>query len=103
MASIIKQTINLESIPKNKIYKGKKGQYITIVTTLNNELDNYGNNGPVIVEQSKEERDNGEQKIYLGNAKVVWTDGNNVDKAEYTQATPQVRPGSPDLEDDLPF
>jgi len=52
MASIIKANINLNEIPKEKIYKGKKGSYLPITITINDEVDNYGNQGPVVVEQS---------------------------------------------------
>ena len=81
MASIIKTSINLNEIPKDKIYVGKKGKYLPITITLNNELDQFGNQGPVVVEQTKEERDAKTPKTYLGNVKVVWTDGNNVNTA----------------------
>ena len=54
MASIIKTSINLDQIDKSKIYVGKKGKYLPITITLNDEVDNFGNNGPVIVEQTKE-------------------------------------------------
>ena len=59
MASIIKANLNLAAIPKDKIYKGKKGSYLPITITINDELGNYGDNGPIIVEQSK---DKGKQK-----------------------------------------
>ena len=78
MASILKANLNLAAIPKDKIYKGKKGSYIPITITINDELGNYGDNGPIIVEQSKEERDAKAEKTYLGNVKVVWTNGTNV-------------------------
>ena len=78
MASIIKTNINLKYIPKDKIYKGKKGSYLPITITLNDEVDNYGNQGPVVVEQTKEEREAKAPKVYLGNVKVVWTNGTNV-------------------------
>ena len=73
MASIIKGSINLNEIPKDKIYVGKKGKYLPITITINDEVDNYGNQGPVVVEQSKEEREAKVAKVYLGNVKVVWT------------------------------
>ena len=41
MASIIKANINLNEIPKDKIYKGKKGNYLGITITINDEVDNY--------------------------------------------------------------
>ena len=57
MASIIKTSINLDQIDKSKIYVGKKGKYLPVTITLNDELDNFGNNGPIIIEQTKEERE----------------------------------------------
>jgi hypothetical protein len=79
MASITKANLNLKAIPKDKIFKGKKGDYLSVVIVLNDEVDTYGNSGPIYVEQSKEERDAKAPKTYLGNVKVVWTNGNNVD------------------------
>ena len=57
MASIIKTSINLNEIPKDKIIVGKKGKYLPITITINDEVDQFGNQGPVVVAQSKEERD----------------------------------------------
>jgi hypothetical protein len=56
----------------------------------------------VIVEQTKEEREAKAAKTYLGNVKVVWTNGNNVDTAprDNTQAAPA--PAAVD-DSDLPF
>jgi len=105
MASIIKTSINLNSIPKDKIFVGKKGKYLPITITLNNEPDQFGNQGPVVVEQTKEEREAKSAKTYLGNVKVVWTDGNNVDKAPYDSNQPTV-PASASAaaaKEDLPF
>ena len=104
MASIIKTSINLNSIPKDKIFVGKKGKYLPITITLNNEPDQFGNQGPVVVEQTKEEREAKAPKTYLGNVKVVWTDGNNVDKAPYDSNQPTVPASAPAAADeDLPF
>ena len=102
MASIIKASINLNEIPKDKIYVGKKGKYLPITITINDEVDQFGNQGPVVVEQSKEERETKTPKTYLGNVKVVWTNGTNVETAPRpdTQGAP-----APNLApaDDLPF
>ena len=100
MASIIKASINLNSIPKDRIYEGKKGKYLPITITLNDEADQFGNQGPIVVEQTKEERDAKASKTYLGNVKVVWTNGNNVDAAERSPA-PAAAPQQ--VEEDLPF
>jgi hypothetical protein len=103
MASIIKASINLNEIPKNKIIDGKKGKYLPITITINDETDQFGNQGPIMVEQSKEERDSKAAKVYLGNVKVVWTNGQNVAAAPRTdgQAAPVQRAPAP--LDDLPF
>ena len=102
MASIIKANINLNDIPKEKIYVGKKGKYLPITITLNDEVDNYGNQGPVVVEQTKEEREAKVAKVYLGNVKVVWTNGDNVAAAPRGDA-PQSQPKVNVEKEDLPF
>jgi len=101
MASIVKASINLTAIPKDKIFKGKKGSYLPITITLNDELDQFGNQGPVVVEQTKEERDAKAPKTYLGNVKVVWTNGTNVEPAPRDGAPAQAAPAA--TEPDLPF
>ena len=103
MASIIATSINLNKIPKDKIINGAKGKYLPITITLNDELDQFGNNGPVVVQQTKEERDAKTEKVYLGNVKVVWTNDVNVGTApkEVPAATPTQTVNEP--VDDLPF
>ena len=104
MASIIKASINLSEIPKDKIYVGKKGKYLPITITLNDDVDQFGNQGPVDVEQTKEERESKAAKTYLGNVKVVWTNGQNVDRApmDSNQPTAPASP-APVAKEDLPF
>ena len=105
MASIIKANINLRAIPKDKIYKGAKGDYLPITITLNDEVDNYGNQGPIVVEQTKEEREAKAPKVYLSNVKVVWTNGTNVPAAprDGQQAQAPQQSVAQEPEDDLPF
>ena len=101
MASIIKASIDLNKIPKEKIFVGKKGKYLPITITINDELDQFGNQGPVVVEQTKEEREAKAPKTYLGNVKVVWTNGENVDTPPRDGA-PAPAPKT-EVEEDLPF
>ena len=75
MAIILKTSINLSDIPQDKIIEGKKGKYLPLTITINDEKDKFGNDGPVTVAQSKEEREAKEAKTYLGNVKVIWTNG----------------------------
>ena len=102
MASIIKTSINLNAIPKDRIFVGKKGKYLPIKITLNDEPDQFGNQGPVVVEQTKEEREAKEPKTYLGNVKVVWTNGDNVAAAPRGDA-PQSQSKVNVEKEDLPF
>ena len=102
MAGIIKTSINLNSIPKDKIIEGKKGKYLPLTITINDEVDNYGNHGPVIVAQSKEEREEKAEKVYLGNVQVIWTNGTFPDRVERTDESKSA-PKKQAVKDDLPF
>ena len=108
MASIIKASINLNQVPKDKIINWKKGKYLPITITINDEVDQFGNQGPLMVEQYNEEREAKAPKVYLGNVKVVWTNGQNVDAAprmDQGGAPPpqQQRQAPAPVVDDLPF
>lgn len=102
MAIILNTSINLSEIPKDKIIDGKKGKYLPLTITINNEPDQFGNNGPVTVAQSQEERTSKAQKTYLGNVKVVWTDGQPATVAPREGQAPQQQT-APVANDDLPF
>ena len=56
----------------------------------------------MVVEQTKEERDAKAPKTYLGNVKVVWSNGTNVDPAPRdNNSAPAPAPAA--AEQDLPF
>lgn len=99
MSALVNFSLDLSKLPKDKIIKGKKGQYINITASVNNETK-FGNNVSFFVSQSKEERDNKENKTYVGNGKVIWTDGSIVvaEKEEQEPVNSVVDSG-----DDLPF
>ena len=102
MAGIIKTSINLTAIPKDKIIVGKKGKYIPVAITINDEPDQFNNQGYVTADQTREERESKAAKTYLGNVKVVWTNGQNVDTAPRDgNSAPAPAPAA--AEEDLPF
>ena len=103
MAGIVKGSINLTNVPKDKIINGKKGKYLPVSITINDEEDQFGNFGPIIVDQTKEEREAKVAKTYLGNIRVVWTNGvfPEVPKQGTSKAAPAAVAAAP--EDDLPF
>ena len=101
MAGIVQASINLNAIDKSKIIEGKKGKYLPITITVNDEVDQFGNHGPVCIQQTKEEREAKVPKTYLGNVKVVWTNGTFPDRV--TDGQPQTKPQPTKVEEDLPF
>lgn len=101
MAGIVQASINLNAIDKSKIIEGKKGKYLPITITINDEADQFGNHGPVCIQQTKEERETKSPKTYLGNVKVVWTNGTFPDRV--TDGQPQAKPQPTQVEEDLPF
>ena len=102
MAGIVKGSINLSNIPKDKIIVGKKGKYLPITVTVNDDPDQFGNQGPICVDQTKEEREAKTAKTYLGNVQVVWTNGDNVATAPRDDQPQQAAPAAQPV-DDLPF
>jgi hypothetical protein len=99
MARLIGAKLDLNKIPKEKIFKGKKGDYIDVTIAINDEEDQYGNDASISMSQSKEEREAGGGKTYLGNGKTFWSNESTA------PAVPQSNAGADfhDEEDDLPF
>lgn len=76
MSTIISASIDLAKIDKTTIVEGKNGaKYVNFTVAVNDETNDWGKNVSVYHSQSKEQRDNKEQRQYVGNGKVVWTDG----------------------------
>ena len=104
MASIISGSIDLTKIDKSKIFEGKKGKYYPITVVLNDEPSQYGDSGYIQTEQTKEERDAKVPKVFLGNVKVVWTNGQNCCVATKEGAQQTIdNTQSQEQEPDLPF
>ena len=74
MATIINASIDVTKIPKESLIKGKKGTYANVTVFINDET-RFGNNASIAMSMSKEEREAGQEKIWLGNGRVVFTDG----------------------------
>ena len=106
MAGIVKGSIDLTKVPKDRIIVGKKGKYINVAITVNDEEDQFGNFGPIIVDQTKEEREAKAPKTYLGNVRVVWSNGTFPSPPPFEggaqKAQPQAQP-TVTKDEDLPF
>lgn len=106
LASIYIKTDVLETLLKTVKTKGEKGLSITL--SINDEVNQYGQNVTGFVTQTKEQREAKKEKFYVGNGEVVWTDGkivkggkeqNQSPKSQPTQTEPTQSKG----DDDLPF
>jgi hypothetical protein len=80
MAAIIQASIDVSKLPKEKFVKGKKGVWYNFTISVNDDTK-YGNNVSLSDSQTKEEREAGKPRDYLGNGKVIWTNG-SITKAE---------------------
>lgn len=74
---IAKANIKLSDIPQEKIYTSEKTgkKYLPITIVINDTLNDFKKQGPIFVEQTKEEREAKEPKTYLGDINVVFVDG----------------------------
>ncbi len=69
MASIL--TIGLN---RDKVQFNEKG-WANVTVVLNDETNQYGQNVSAYMNQTKEQREAKEAKNYVGNGRVVWTEG----------------------------
>jgi hypothetical protein len=89
--------------PIDQFYEGTKGIYLDLMGEVNDEVDQYGNNGGIWLGQTKEQRDNKENKLYLGNTKVIWS-GESTPKGNNSSTPPPSNNSSQASDDDdLPF
>jgi len=67
--------------------KQSDNTYKYYTASINDELDKYGNNVAITEQQTKEQRDAKEKKVYVGNGKVAWTNG-KIEVATKKEDTP---------------
>jgi len=101
MSVLANVSIDVTKIDKAKLYNGK---YLNVTISINDQTDSYGNNVSVTESQTKEERDLKTSKRYLGNGKVVYTNG-DVKVAEKQEKPLQTasQKFAQQEQDDLPF
>jgi len=101
MSTLINASIRVDKLPKEKFIKGKDGAVYYNLTISIQDESRYGNNVGIFDSQTKEERQAKKSRNYLGNGKVVWTDG-SVILAEKEEETEEVVVES-ENDKDLPF
>jgi len=98
MSALINVSINVAKLPKEKFITGKNGNvYYNFTLSVNDETNNYSQNVSAFDSQTKEEREAKKEKFYLGNGKVVWTDGSCKTAERQEDKTEVVENESPDL------
>ena len=101
MSTLISASICLSDIKKEKVTTAKNGKkYMNITISVNDDVNQWGQNASVYHSQTKEEREAKTNRDYIGNGKVVWTDG-TIKVAEEAQA--QSPAPSTSESDDLVF
>ena len=102
MATILVGKIDVTKIPKDRIYEGKKGKYVEMKISINDELGQYGDQGMITINPTQEERENKVNTPILGNVNVVWTDG-TIKKLSQEESQPQKATVEAEDDDQLPF
>lgn len=89
MSHLISLSIDATKVTKSRM---KDGKYISITVSLNDEVDRFGNSVACWEGQTKEERERGDKRNFLGNGIVLFTQG-SVFKADIRPSgTPPVPP-----------
>jgi hypothetical protein len=89
--------------------KQQDGSYKNYTLSLNDDTNGFGQNVSIWESQTKEQQTAKEQRNFVGNGKVVWTDGNIkvadkvVTNTDYNSARDIKVNAAEVIESDLPF
>lgn len=92
---MIKLNINVTKVDKTKLFKGAKGTYLGCV--LKDRPDEYGNDGFITMDTTKEEREAGVRGEIIG----TWKHVGAKPAAQPAQATKRPMPQRPTADPDL--
>jgi hypothetical protein len=91
MSTLVNASIRVDKLPKEKFVIGKDGAvFYNFTISISDETNQWGQNVSLTDSQTQEEREAKKAKNYLGNGKVVWTDG-KVTTATKQEAKPAGR------------
>jgi hypothetical protein len=72
MSTLINLSIDVTKVTKEALAKGK---YLNLTISINDEINQYGQNVSAWEAQSMEDRKEKVERNYVGNGKVVFTEG----------------------------
>jgi hypothetical protein len=97
---MIKLKIDVTKISKPDLYKGKKGIYLNLALFTNKDgRDEYGNDGFIVQEIPKAEREAGRKGPIIGN----WNDSGDQPAGQQAQRPPAAQSAPPAGPGGLPF
>lgn len=107
MSTLLNLSIDVANLPKEKFVKAKNGKvYYNFTVSVNDETNQFGQNVSAFDSMTKEEREAGKKKTYIGNGKVVWTDGSIVVAERQEEVKTESAPAQAEVtegNDDFPF
>jgi arginine decarboxylase-like protein len=85
--------------------QGKDGTYKNYTISVSDETNKFGQNVAMYLEQSKEDREAKKPRTYIGNGRVIWTDGNIkiAEKKEPAELEQTPAPTQEEDDNDLPY
>lgn len=102
--------LDVTKIDKDKLFVGAKGKYLDAVAFI--DIDNkgqYGDNGMITQQVTKEEKEQGVKGVILGNGTVFWTDGQQAQprqapqQYQQQQAPTKTNEFNNSFDEDIPF
>jgi hypothetical protein len=72
MSTLINLSIDVTKVTKEALSKGK---YLNLTINISDEINQYGQNVAAWEAQTKEDREAKIERNYVGNGKVVYTEG----------------------------
>lgn len=104
---MIKISIDVTKIEKHRLYEGKPRQgdggipkYLSCALLENKDgVDRFGNDGFIVQDVSKSEREQGIKGVIIGN----WRELDTPPAAPKPSPAPQTAPASAARQDDIPF
>jgi hypothetical protein len=93
-------SIDVSKLDKSRLYKGAKGTYANLTVFIDSNPDQYGKNGGVKEQATKDERDQKVKMQFVGNATIFWSDNPDFQQARVEQAQ---EPATDEFDDSIPF
>lgn len=93
--------IDVTKLDKSRFFVGKKGTYADLTVFVDSEPSQFGDNGMIVEQSTKEERDQGIKLPKIGNATIFWSDAPEFQQPKGNSA-PEALPVD-DFDDDVPF